>query len=69
MCAVSGRGRLTIEAWGAGPLDRSVSVWSTSGRRGSMLFATTYRRIREAGETRTERLSSDRYDTVHRSAG
>jgi vancomycin resistance protein YoaR len=64
-----GRGRLTIEAWGSEPPARKVSVWSTATRQGSMLHAVAYRRISEAGSARVERLSSDRYDTVHRTGG
>jgi vancomycin resistance protein YoaR len=66
--ALPGRSRLTIEAWGSGPLDRTVKVTSSSRRRGDSAVASVYRTISENGVEKTERVSTDTYGTEHEMA-
>jgi vancomycin resistance protein YoaR len=66
--ALPGRSRLTIEAWGSGPLNRTVRVTSSSRRRDDSAVASVYRTISENGVEKTERVSTDTYGTEHEMA-
>jgi vancomycin resistance protein YoaR len=63
--ARTGRRTLTIEAWGAAPLKRKVTVTSSASRRGGAAFAQVYRTVVENGTKTRSRISSDMYSTVH----